>query len=85
MLINVKNVRQIFINLKATFQNAFDQAPSDWQKIAMVVLSTGKENDYSWLSRFPKMREWIGDKVVKAARRVQLHHPQQRLGSDGRS
>lgn len=66
MLINVKNVRQIFINLKATFQNAFDQAPSDWQKIAMVVPSTGKENDYSWLSRFPKMREWIGDKVVKA-------------------
>ncbi len=32
----------------------------------MVVPSTGKENDYSWLSRFPKMREWIGDKVVKA-------------------
>ncbi|HHH0888609.1 TPA: Mu-like prophage major head subunit gpT family protein, partial [Yersinia enterocolitica] len=38
----------------------------DWQKVAMVVTSTGKENDYSWLSRFPKMREWIGDKAVKA-------------------
>ncbi len=32
----------------------------------MVVPSTGKENDYSWLCRFPKMREWICDKVVKA-------------------
>ncbi|HIA7419193.1 TPA: Mu-like prophage major head subunit gpT family protein, partial [Escherichia coli] len=33
---------------------------------AMEVPSNGKENDYSWLSRFPKMREWIGDKVVKS-------------------
>ncbi|HHO0091528.1 TPA: Mu-like prophage major head subunit gpT family protein [Escherichia coli] len=66
MLINVKNVRQVFINLKASFQKAFDQNPSDWKKIAMVVTSTGKQNDYSWLGRFPKMRKWIGDKVVKA-------------------
>lgn len=66
MLINVKNVRQVFVNLKATFQKAFEQQPSDWEKVAMVVPSTGKDNDYSWLSRFPKMREWIGDKVIKA-------------------
>ncbi|HCX7657623.1 TPA: Mu-like prophage major head subunit gpT family protein, partial [Escherichia coli] len=66
MLVNVKNVKQIFINLKATFQKAFDQSPTDWQKVAMEVPSNGKENDYSWLSRFPKMREWIGDKVVKS-------------------
>ncbi|EOY1433859.1 Mu-like prophage major head subunit gpT family protein [Yersinia enterocolitica] len=66
MIVNAKVVKQIFVNLKATFQKAFSQAPSDWQKVAMVVTSTGKENDYSWLSRFPKMREWIGDKAVKA-------------------
>ncbi|EOU7958315.1 head protein, partial [Escherichia coli] len=35
MLVNVKNVKQIFINLKATFQKAFDQSPTDWQKVAM--------------------------------------------------
>lgn len=66
MLVNVKNVKQIFVNLKTTFQKAFTQTPSDWTKIAMVVPSTGKENDYSWLSRFPKMREWVGDKVIKS-------------------
>ncbi|CNI33345.1 Mu-like prophage major head subunit gpT [Yersinia frederiksenii] len=66
MLVNFKNVKQIFVNLKATFQNAFDQTPSDWQKVAMLVPSTSGQNDYSWLSRFPKMRKWIGDKVVKA-------------------
>ncbi|EOZ4638858.1 Mu-like prophage major head subunit gpT family protein [Enterobacter cloacae] len=66
MLVNAKNVKQIFINLKTTFQKAFDQTPTDWKKVAMVVPSTGKENDYSWLGRFPKMREWLGEKVVKA-------------------
>lgn len=54
MLINVKNVRQIFINLKATFQNAFDQAPSDWQKIAMVVPSTGKRKRLQLAKPFPE-------------------------------
>lgn len=66
MLVNFKNVKQIFISLKATFQKAFDQTPSDWQKVAMLVPSTSAQNDYGWLSRFPKMRKWIGDKVVKA-------------------
>lgn len=66
MLVNAKVVKNIFVNLKATFQKAFTQAPTDWTKVAMLVTSTSKENDYAWLSRFPKMREWIGDKAVKS-------------------
>ncbi|HBE5273812.1 TPA: Mu-like prophage major head subunit gpT family protein, partial [Escherichia coli] len=66
MLVNAKNVNQIFINLKTTYQKAYDQTPTDWQKVAMEVPSGSKENDYSWLSRFPKMREWVGDKNVKS-------------------
>lgn len=66
MLVNKQNLKTIFIGLKATFQNAFSQTPNDWQKIAMVVPSTTKEENYAWLSRFPKMREWIGEKAVKA-------------------
>jgi phage major head subunit gpT-like protein len=64
--VNKQNLKTIFIGLKKTFQNAFDQTPNDWQQIAMVVPSTTKEENYAWLSRFPKMREWIGEKVVKA-------------------
>ncbi|MCX9038769.1 Mu-like prophage major head subunit gpT family protein [Citrobacter portucalensis] len=66
MLVNKQNVKTIFINLKSTFQNAFNQVPADWQKIAMLVQSTSSQNDYAWLSRFPKMREWIGEKVIKS-------------------
>jgi phage major head subunit gpT-like protein len=66
MLINKASLTGVFTNLKTTFNKAFEGAPSVWDKTAMLVPSTGAQNLYAWLDRFPKMREWIGDKVVKA-------------------
>lgn len=66
MLVNASTLSAIFINLKTTFNNAFTTAPSQWQDVAMLVPSTGKQNDYGWLSNFPRMRKWIGEKAVKA-------------------
>lgn len=66
MIINGQNLKAIFVNLKLTFNNAFDAAPSQWQDVAMLVPSTGKSNDYAWLSGFPRMRQWFGEKAVKA-------------------
>lgn len=66
MIINGSVISNIFINLKTTFNKAFDGAPIIWEKIAMKVPSTGSQNDYAWLENFPKMRRWVGDKVMKA-------------------
>lgn len=66
MLVNKQTIQNVFISLKTTFENAFDAAPSNWDKIAMKVPSGAGQNDYAWLSRFPRMRKWVGDKVVKA-------------------
>lgn len=66
MIVNRETIANIFINLKTTFNKAFDAAPAVWQKIAMRVPSTGKLNTYAWLSNFPKMKKWIGDKALKA-------------------
>lgn len=66
MLVNRESVNSLFITLKTTFNNAFDAAPSVWQKLAMKVTSTSGQNDYAWLSKFPKMRKWIGDKNIKS-------------------
>lgn len=66
MLINKQNLEQIFINLKTTFNKAFAGAASQWQQTAMLVPSSGIQNLYGWLDRFPKMIEWIGDKNIKA-------------------
>lgn len=66
MLINKETLGQLFRNLKATFNKAFEAAPSVWEKIAMKVTSTSGQTDYAWLSNFPQMRKWIGDKNVKS-------------------
>lgn len=66
LIVNKSNLSSIFINLKTTFNKAFEGAPSLWQKTTMLVPSGSSQNDYSWLSRFPKMRKWLGDKIIKA-------------------
>ncbi|GAB2182670.1 hypothetical protein DLREEDagrD3_28930 [Denitratisoma sp. agr-D3] len=66
LIVNKENLNSLFISLKTTFNNAFSAAPSAWQKIAMLVPSTTASNDYKWLGKFPRMRKWVGEKVVKA-------------------
>lgn len=66
MLINKSTLDGVFINLKTTFNKAFDATPANWSKVAMLVPSTSAQNNYDWIDRFPKMREWLGDKVVQA-------------------
>lgn len=66
LLVNRESLNSLFTGLKTIFNNALKAAPGNWQKTAMEVPSTGAGEDYAWLSRFPRMRKWIGDKVIKA-------------------
>ncbi|CDH07231.1 Mu-like prophage major head subunit gpT family protein [Xenorhabdus bovienii] len=66
MIVNKSNLSVLFVAIKATFQNAMETAPTQWEKVAMKVPSTGKSNLYTWLSNFPAMRKWIGEKAVKS-------------------
>lgn len=66
MLVNKESIIAVFTSLKAIYQGAFDAAPSNWKRIAMLVPSTTGQNDYAWLSNFPRMRKWIGEKVAKS-------------------
>lgn len=66
MLVNKGNLTGVFVSLKTIFNKAFEAAPSIWEKTTMKVPSGSSQNDYSWLGRFPKMRKWLGDKVVRA-------------------
>lgn len=65
MLVNKANLTAVFITLKTTFNKAFESAPSIWEKTTMKVPSGSSQNDYTWLSRFPKMIKWLGSKTVK--------------------
>ena len=66
MLVNKDTLSSIFTGLKTIFNNTLKAQPGTWQATAMEVPSTGAGEDYAWLSRFPKMRKWVGDKFIKA-------------------
>jgi len=65
MLVNKATLTAVFTALKTEFNNAFAASEPKWPKFAMRVPSTSGQNDYTWLSSFPKMRRWIGDKYIK--------------------
>jgi phage major head subunit gpT-like protein len=66
MIVNRESISNLFVSLKTTFNNAFSTTDTTWQRIAMKVPSTTGQNDYAWLSKFPRMRKWIGEKSIKA-------------------
>lgn len=65
LLVNKSTLDTLFTGLKTIFHNTLKAVPGDWKATAMEVPSGGAGEDYAWLSRFPKFRKWVGDKVVK--------------------
>ncbi len=66
MLINAPTLDLVFKGFKATYTDAYLEAPSHKDEIAMDVASTSRDETYGWLGMFPNMREWIGPRHVKS-------------------
>ncbi len=64
MIINTGNLRTLYTGFSAAFQGGLGQAASQYPRVAMTVPSTTSQNEYGWLGQFPKIREWIGDRVI---------------------
>jgi phage major head subunit gpT-like protein len=63
-IINEATLDAFFRGAKTIYTNAVLQAPSQAKKIAMSVTSSSRDETYGWLGQFPRMREWIGPRVV---------------------
>jgi phage major head subunit gpT-like protein len=66
MLINQSNLDGIYTSLNGTFNAAFKGAATFYQKVAMVVPSNGRVNDYKFMLQFPMLQEWIGDRKFRS-------------------
>jgi len=66
MIINQANLTDLFKAYNAAFDQGFGMAKPQWQTVATEVPSGTSENHYAWLGQFPKMREWLGDRIVKS-------------------
>lgn len=52
-------------NFQVLFNQAFAAVKPYWPQVAMRVPSSTAKEVYAWLSAFPKMREWLGDRVIQ--------------------
>lgn len=65
LIINRQTLATTFVGFKTIFNDAFATAESDYAKVAMEVTSTTAAEDYKWMGKTTRFREWIGDRVVQ--------------------
>lgn len=54
-----------FLNLDTMYQQGYMEGESTYEQWAQTVTSTGKTTVHGWMDKFPKLREWIGPRVVE--------------------
>lgn len=69
MVLNQQVVREFFVGLSTVFAGMYarvtNQDAAPWKMLAMEMPSTTKETLHSWLTRWPKIRKWVGDRHYK--------------------
>ncbi|MCA9772448.1 MAG: Mu-like prophage major head subunit gpT family protein [Myxococcales bacterium] len=64
MLVNAGAISTVFRGFNAAFNKGFEGAKSHHKRVATIVPSSAREENYGWLAQLPKMREWVGDRVI---------------------
>ena len=65
MIVNQANLEAIYQGFQVIFNEAFQGATALWEKVATMVPSATKQEAYKWLGKLPRMREWIGPRVIQ--------------------
>lgn len=65
MIVNQAALAAIYQSFEVIFNEAFGAATPRWEKVASLVPSSTKEELYKWLGQVPRMREWIGPRVIQ--------------------
>jgi phage major head subunit gpT-like protein len=61
----LQNLRTMVRGEFATQMAAFLAKGAFYQKLATTIQSNTRSNTYGWLGDFPRLREWVGDRVIK--------------------
>lgn len=65
MQLTSANILALQVGFNTTFNNAFSEAQSDYDKIAMTTNSTHAAETYGWMGKTTAFREWLGDRVIQ--------------------
>ena len=65
MKITSSSLNALRAGFKTSFMGGLAQASSQYGQIATTVTSTSGSEKYGWLGKMPRIREWIGDRVIQ--------------------
>lgn len=65
MVPNLENIKVLTDGFSASFMRGLERAADDYNLISTTVTSRTNINTYAWLGDFPRMREWIGDRIIQ--------------------
>lgn len=65
MIISNGTLQTLFTGFSTAFAGGFGATPSSYRRVAQVVPSSTRQNEYGWMGQIPRVREWVGDRVVQ--------------------
>ena len=65
MLVNAENLAAVILSLRSEFQAGLTGYQPMWNRVATRIPSNLRAEHYGWLGSWPKLRKWIGDKVIE--------------------
>jgi len=65
MLITPATIRTLQTTFSTQFRSAYGAAETTWQNYATMVPSATRQNDYGWMAKIPRLREFLGPRVVQ--------------------
>lgn len=57
----------IFTTFSGIYNSVYEKTPAWSERVSTMIPSTQRENTYAFLARIPKMREWLGPRVIANA------------------
>lgn len=66
-IVSNQTLNNLRTTVRGEFKIAFEKATAEsvYKKLATEIKSSSASNTYGWLSKFPQMRKWVGDRVIK--------------------
>ncbi|WP_372069765.1 Mu-like prophage major head subunit gpT family protein (plasmid) [Tistrella mobilis] len=64
MIINGETIAKVSRGFRAIYNEGAAAYTPEWPTVAMEVTSTTAAEEYAWLGNWPRMREWLGDRVL---------------------
>jgi phage major head subunit gpT-like protein len=64
MEITPANIQKLQTSFRALYNQGKASVQSTYKTVAMEVPSSTRSNNYGWMNELPKMREWLGARVV---------------------